>query len=67
MAEPDLELGEGVGEVVLLALPAFLPSVISFSKPKIKKYIYVSYFCERYFPHNESEQRQGYTLHNKTV
>ena len=39
MAEPDLELGEGVGEVVLLALPAFLPSVICFSKPKIKKYI----------------------------
>jgi len=31
MADPDLELRErGGGGVVLLALPAFLPSVISF-------------------------------------
>ena len=31
MADPDLELGEGVGGLFFLpALPAFLPSVISF-------------------------------------
>ena len=46
MAKPDLELGEGVGEVVLLALPTFLPSVISFSKPKIK-YIYICFLFLR--------------------